>query len=234
MGSSVLTYVLAPFKQPLAQYPGAFVGLAFLCIVVGFGLGRLPGTFRRRSLEKRLREAKDRVQRTEADARRYAELLGITANARASFGRLTNDQLRAKTGAFVSALHSQLAAWEKEAERRLAAGPPAQLADATAQEANRAWSQEAKRLQAESSAQLATYHERFKVDAVLLRTEISSRLQRPPERLVGFAARVSSPVNLTAMAEVAGDLDALVKLLPGDGNDRPRTAARRPRVRKRS
>ena len=234
MGSSILTYVLTPFKQPFTQFPGVFVGLAILCILVGFGLGRLPGAFRRRSLEKRLREAKDQVRRSQADGQRFAEFLGVTANARTPLARLTNDQLRTKTRKFVSALHSQVAAWEKEVDGRLAAGPPPQLVGATGREANGAWGQEVRRLLAESSARLATYQDRFKVDAVMLRTEIASRLERPPERSVDVVTRVSSPASLTAIAEVAGDLDALVKLLPDDGTKPPQSAGRPRRVRGRS
>jgi len=234
MGSSILTYVLTPFKQPLAQFPDVFVGLAILCILVGFGLGRLPGAIRRRSLEKRLREAKDQVRRSEADGWRFAELLGVTANARAPLARLTNDQLRTKTRKFVSALQSQVTAWEKEVEGRLAGGPPPQLAAGAGREVNGAWGQVVRLLQTESSARLATYQDRFKVDAVMLRTEISRRIERPPERFADVVTRVSSPVNLTAIAEVAGDLDALAKLLPDDGKKRPQSPSRPRRVRGRS
>ncbi len=234
MGDNILAYVLALVRQPFDRFPGVFVALAVLCVVIGFGLGRLPGAFRRRTLEKRLREAKEQARRADAEGRRFAELLGVTAHGRAALRRLTNEQLRARTDAFVSALRSQLVAWDGESEPRPAGGPSPETAAASADEASPAWNEAAKRLLAESSARLVTYHERFKVDAVMLRTEISRRLERPPERSVEVVTRVSSPVDPSAMAEVAGDLDALVRLLPDDGRARARARRRRRPARGRS
>lgn len=234
MLGNVLTTLLTPFKQPFADYPGVFAGLAVLCLVVGLGLGRLPGAYRRRVLEKRLKEAKGQVMRTEAEGRRFAELLGVTANARTPLMRLSNDQLREKTETFVASLRSQLAAWKKEIDGRLARVPPSQLAAEGEEARNRAWDDEARRLLSESSARLAAYHDRFKVDAVILRTEISRRLERPPERSMEAVTRVASPPNLSAMVEVASDLDALAQLLPDDRTARAQAAERSRRKRGRA
>lgn len=233
MADGILASVMTPFKQPFAEHPGVFITLGIAGLVVGFGLGRLPGAYRRRMLEKRLRDAKERVRQAEADGRRFAELLGVTANGRSALARLSNDQLRAKTNAFVSALHAQLAAWKKEIEGRLA-HRPAPLAAAAAQEADQAWNEVAKGLLKESASRLAAYRDRFKVDAVLLRTEISRRLDRPAERSTEAVTRVPSPVSLSAMEKVADDLDALAKLLPDDVAARALSAERRRRVRRRA
>jgi len=184
-------------------------------------------------LERRLRDAKERVRQSEADGRRFAELLGVTANGRSALTRLSNDQLRDKTGAFASALQAQLAAWRKEIEGRLAHRPAA-LAAATADEGDQAWNEVAKRLLTESASRLAAYRDRFKVDAVLLRTEISRRLDRPAERSTEAVTRVSSPVSLSAMEKVADDLSALAKLLPDEATARALSAERRRRVRRRA
>lgn len=234
MGESILAYVLTPFRQPFERFPGVFVAVGLLCLVIGFGLGRLPGAFRRRTLEKRLRDAKEQARRSDAEGRRFAELLGVTAHGRAALMRLTNEQLRARTHAFVSALRSQLAAWDDESGSWPAGGPPPEMAAAGADEANRAWNEAAQRLLAESSTRLVTYHERFKVDAVMLRTEISRRLERPAERSVEAVTRVSAPVDPSGMAEVADDLDELVRLLPDGGKARARAARQRRAARGRS
>lgn len=234
MGHSILTSLWTPFKQPFAQYPGVFVGLAVLAAVVGFAFGRLPGAYRRRVLEKRLSDAKEQARRSEAEGRRFAELLGVTPNGRTALTRLNNDQLRAKTQAFVSALNGQLAAWTKESEGRLAAGPPSPLTDGNGEDARLAWAQEAQRLLTESASRLAAYQHRFKVDAVLLRTEIARRLERPAERSMEAVTRLSSPVDLSAMGEVAADIEDLARLLPDERTARAQSADRRRRVRKRA
>ncbi len=234
MANSILTLVTTPFKQPFAQYPGVFIVLTLLGLAVGFGLGRLPGAYRRRVLEKRLSDAKEQARRSEADSRRFAELLGVSAAGRAALTRLGNDKLREKTHAFVSALQAQLAAWHKEIDAHLLSRPAPLTAATSAEEANEAWSQEAKRMLAESSARLATYRDRYKVDAVMLRVEMSRRLERPPERSMDAVTRVSSPVSLAAMAKVTGDLEALAKLLPDDATAHAQSAERRRRVPRRA
>lgn len=234
MGSSILAFVVTPFKQPFAHYPGAFLGLAMVCFVVGSGLGRLPGAVRRRVLEKRLAEAKGQALRADAEGRRFAELLGVTSHGRAALARLSNDELRAKTQAFASALRAQLAAWRKELDGRLGVAPPPLAATGDAEERQRAWGEEAKRLLTENAGRLAAYRDRFKVDAVMLRTEIARRLERPPERSLEAVTRVPAPTGLAAMAQVASDLEDLAKLLPDDAAARAQAAERRQRQRRRS
>lgn len=232
MGNGILAFIVTPFRQPFADYPAIFLALAIACLVLGFGLGRLPGAYRRRVLEKRLNDAKERARRSEVEGQRFAELLGVTTTSMAPLVRLSNDQLRAKAHAFASALDGQLAAWRKEIEGRLDAGPPAEILAAGHEDRQQAWSQEARRLLGEHAARLAAYQDRFKVDAVLLRTEISRRLERPRERSVEAVARVAAPVNLSSMKEVAAELDALAKLLPDDAAARAQAAERRRRARR--
>lgn len=231
MGSSILTFVLTPFERPFTQYPGVLIALAVLSLVVGYGLGGAAAAYRRRVLEKRLGDAKEQARRSDAEGRRFAELLGVTASSKVPLTRLSNDQLRKKAQAFVSALHAQLAAWRKEIEGRLGAGPPAEVAASTQEKRQEAWNSEARRLLGEHAARLAAYQDRFKVDAVILRTEISRRLERPPERSTEVVTRIASPVNLSAMAEVAGELEALAKLLPDDSAAQAQAAERKRRAR---
>jgi len=232
-GNDILTTISTPFKQAFSQYEGVFVALAILCIVLGFGLGRALGGYRRRVLEERLKSAKDLGQRSEADGRRYAELLGVTAKGTAPLARLSNSELRAKAETFAASLRAQLVAWKKEIDGRFATWPTSLRSAETDEQRNSAWGHETRQLLVENSARLATYQDRFKVDAVMLRMEISRRLGRPPERTQDAATRVAAPVSLSRMAEVATDLDALAKLLPDDGAPRAQRddRGRRARVR---
>ncbi len=134
----------------------------------------------------------------------------------------------------MSALHSQLASWEQEGERRLASGPPQQMVTAAAEVRNQVWGQLVQQLRAESSARLAATDDRFEVDAAMLRTAISRRLDRPRERSMEVVMHVASPVDPSAMTGVADDLDALVRLLPEDGKAGAPWPERRERVRRHS
>jgi hypothetical protein len=147
----------------------------------------------------------------------YRERLGIQVGPTSRFSALRNKQLKAEALLMAAAMtqfyHRQQGQYISDM-----AADRTRVLEASTEERERLQSQGVELITRRMLAALAVYDERFKVDAILLRDEMLSRIK---EDKPGFSKTefmksncVEHPTNWTGIKDVATRLEQLASLLP--------------------
>jgi hypothetical protein len=170
--------------------------------------------------EEQIKNKDNQLKGKDDQLSEYRERLHILPPAQSSYARLTNAELRQKASSVAQQLHQAIERCKKEDER---------LRDtrfsfpegASEEEKSRLWSQYTQRMSQPFRTLLSDYNSHFKIEVILLRDELGSRLaggQGGASEWQFFPNDpYENPVNLFGLEQVMSDLDTLIQLLPDKG-----------------
>ncbi len=167
------------------------------------------------SLEKdRLSAEKDRIQAKDSQLDDYRERLHLVPAQGSEYSKLTHAGLKEKALSFVGDIRT----WFSETEantRRVADAQWSAMAQAkTEEEKQRLWHAHTSTQTQGLFGMMAEFEKRFKVDAILLRDEMNSRLpQEMKQETESSRSRYEHPVNTFCIREISDDLERKAKSL---------------------
>jgi hypothetical protein len=196
----------------LAAAPWAFS----LVLVTAFGLAFAACRWAYQSLletnKSRLEALKERLSAKDDQLAEYRERLKLVPSNGSKFSRLTQKELQDQALTYVEGLRTWLA--KSETETRA-------IADQQWHAMTRAKSEEERRQLWEAHSSTHTsgfqrlmqdFEQKFKVDAILLRDELNTRLPAA-ERNTQLEHHYELPVNTFCIRAIADDLERRAKLL---------------------
>jgi hypothetical protein len=197
----------------LASAPFTFAGFAILAFGAAFFVARWRYEAIVEGLRERIAGQQERLDAKDQQVTEYLERLHLLPTVTA-YSRLSNADLQVRTLSVVAEVRQFLAQTQQKQYDALLGGGRANYENMTEEERHRVWTEETN---AHMRAFLdigAGYDQRFKVDTIVLRDELLSRL--PPtsknERVFGTYEHPTNPIG---MGMVADDLERLAKLLTG-------------------
>lgn len=216
MLESLLTTVKAEWVA-LSAAPWAFALTFVLAGVVAFALCRWAYEARLTTAKDRFEAAKDQIGAKEEQLVEYRERLKLVPTPRGPLTRLSHKELQDRTTVFVESLRAWLQTTKaegfKESMQMMDAGRQ-DFADEN--ERLRVWRSQSDAMMANFAARMEQYEQLFKVDALLLRDELDSRLPpdlRPAPERYRAAHFYDRPTNPLGVEQVLFDLEKKGKSL---------------------
>ena len=192
--------------------PWAFLISSALAFVVSFAANKWRYSGIIDNLKERIETYKERLTAKDAQLDEYRERLHLVPASGSEFSKLTHAELKIKTLEVVSKLRSWLVKYSEEERRILDAQWQAMCRAQDEEEKNRLWHQHTSTSSQISLRRNAEYDSQFKVDTILLRDEILSRL--PSESRDERAYHMyEHPTNPIGIGMVADDLERISKKL---------------------
>ena len=188
-----------------------------ILLVLAFSLAYFASSWRHQGIIDLLREQlsshKDRIDAKNDQLTEYRERLHLIPSDTTEFTKLSNKELQEKALRFVQTLRTFLFKREKTQRETLDSGWRQNYKDLSEEERQKAWNEEAKKSMMDSLKTSTDYDNRFKVDAILLRDELLSRLPKGSKNEREYRI-YEHPTNPIGMGMVADDLERMAKLLP--------------------
>ena len=190
----------------LKSAPVAFI----LLLVCGFGAAFIASNWRYEAIvdnkDERLITLKERLEVKDEQLQEYRERLHLVPTTQTTYSLLSNKELKNNTLDLVTEIRSFLEIRKVKYDSIL-------FPKVTNAEQEKAWQQKTNALMLESTNTSAEYNKKFKVDTILLRDELLSRL---PSTLKNEKEHTTYeyPTNPLGMGTVVDDLERLAKNLP--------------------
>ena len=199
--------------KTLTNAPFAFLSILVLAstsifFIVDWHYG---GTLQ--TLTGRIELLKDRIQAKDDQLDDYRERLHLTPASGSKFSKMTHQELKDSTLSLVKKLRDFL--FNTNQKSKVVKDKLwSQMVEAkTEEEKSRLWQAHTDAITQYSYTQRAEYEKKFKIDAILLRDEILTRIPRDSiNKSISFSY-YEYPTNYLVMKEVADDLERLAKLL---------------------
>jgi len=140
-------------------------------------------------------------------------LKSVTERGLTAYPRLTNKELRDRTMELVAQIHDLLAQLQHEQNNLLFQQRAVMMKAQSDEEKERLWNEHTNAIIDLSTTFMQEFNKRFKIEAILLRDEMLSRL---PEAALDSrkALFYDLPTNPLGIEEVVSDLERLAKTLP--------------------
>jgi len=153
-----------------------------ILLVLAFSLAYLASSWRHQGIIDLLREQlsvhKDRIEIKDDQIAEYRERLHLVPSDTTEFTKLTNKELKEKALNLLQNLRSFLSERERKQREILFSGREQDYRNLTEEERRKAWNEETKKSMMDSLKTSADYDTLYKVDAILLRDELLSRLPK--------------------------------------------------------
>ncbi|MGO9147720.1 MAG: hypothetical protein ACLQDF_15280 [Desulfomonilia bacterium] len=208
----LIEFIIKEWKTVSAT-PFTFVILAVLFFLLAYGVSswRYQGIID--LLREQLAQQKQRTEAKDDQIVEYRERLHLVPSDTTEFSKYTNKELQEKAFAVVNVLRKYLVEVQERQNSILFSDKKVSYQSMSEEERNKAWSEETKRLMVDSLKTSTDYDTRFKVDAILLRDELLSRLPKGSKNEKEYWI-YEHPTNPIGMGMVADDLERMAKLLP--------------------
>ncbi len=154
-----------------------------------------------------------RLEYKEGQLAEYRERLKLLPTDQTSYSRLANKELRERATNLVANVRQFLRQWSEQDLVSMFSQQAAMSGAKTEEERNRVWQNQTKDMMLKSSRRNAEYDKRFKVETIVLRDELLSRLPTESKNEHAYSM-YEHPTNPIGMGMVADDLERLAKLLP--------------------
>lgn len=188
-----------------------------ILFVLVFSLAYLASSWRHQGIIDLLRQQisgqKGRIEAQNEQIVEYRERLHLIPADATEFTKLTNKELQEKSLNLVQNLRTFLLEGEKNQREILFSGWRQNYKDLSKEELQKAWNEETRRSMMYYLKTNADYNDRFKVNAILLRDELLSRLPKGSKNERRYRT-YEHPTNPIGMEMVADDLERMAKLLP--------------------
>lgn len=190
----------------LISAPGIFV----LTLVLAFALASVSAFYVVRwAYESRLKILKERINAKDDQLTEYRERLHLVHTTDTSYSLLTNQELRKKA----LSVTTQVRDFLKE-QIHIGTSPYQEMSAAKSEnERRRIWENYGNAFLRSMWKFKSAYDEKFKVDTILLRDELLSRLPKDARDDKAYSM-YEYPTNPLGMEMVAYDLERLTKSLP--------------------
>jgi len=192
----------------------------FVLLIFGIAIGLLTGTW----LFKAALDIRDQRLLAKDDLiAEYRERLHLVPGSdKSSFSLLTNKELKEKTFLFVKAMREFRARIELQQNSLLDQEMTAMRAATSEEERNKLWEQHTRQLTGSHFDLESQYSKKFRVDAVLIRDELLTRLPTFVDPKADHWYEL--PGAYWSSLYVADDLERLGKILPESSKSLPPTA----------
>jgi len=197
----------------VSQAPFTFILLLVLSITASYLLARWKYESNISTLKERIEGYKDRITSKDEQLNEYRQRLDLIPITQTSFSRLNNIDLKNQTLKVVTNIREFLSDRQEKSNRILSSRTSLNRTNISDEERNRAWQQETNEIIQESFEMKSKYDSSFKVDTILLRDELLSRLPKGNKSERVFHT-YEHPINPISMEMVADDLERLAKSLP--------------------
>lgn len=200
----------------ISSAPVTFV----LLLIIAFGVAFFVTNWRYEgivdSLKERIESFKERLEAKDDQLMEYRERLHLIPAAESTYSRFTNVELKQKSLDVVSQIRDFLKNRNEKLNDNLFSGRRANLQSMSEEDRQKLWHQETNASMRAYRLLNADYNRDFRVDTILLRDELLSRL--PPNAKNEKEYRTyERPTNPIGISIVADDLERLAKSLPSKG-----------------
>jgi hypothetical protein len=201
--------------------PLSFVTLVIISVVIAYTACRwrysgVIETLREKlGLEKdRLSAEKDRINAKDSQLDEYRERLHLVPAQGREYSKLTHAELKAKGLGLVSEIRGWFATTEANTRKVADSQWRAMTQAKTEEDKQRLWNAHTNTQTQGLFGMMAEFEKRFKVDAILLRDEMNSRLpDEIKQETESSRSRYEHPVNTFCIREVSDDLERKAKSL---------------------
>jgi len=208
---SLLTLVKAEWLA-LTAAPWSFAITLASAFGLAFAVCRWAYHALHETSKERVEALRERLAAKDELLDEYRERLNLVPSSGNKFSRLTHKELQEQALRFVESLRAWYASSEAEtrsiAEQQWHAMTRAQ----TEEERHRLWEAHTSTHTNGLSSLMRDFEQKFKVDAILIRDELTTRLPAT-ERNLQIERRYEMPVNTFCIRTVADDLERKAKLL---------------------
>lgn len=192
--------------------------LAFIIVLlVGGIVGYLIGRWKYQRIvqikNERIAQKDDQLVAKDDLIAEYRERLHLTPTTDTSYSRLTNNELKQKALEVVSQTRDFLRERNERDTRLRDSEWEEMFAAKSEEEKHRIWNKFVTITMESSQKLISDYKEKFKVDTILLRDELLSRLPKDARDDNSYSM-YEHPINPIGMEIVATDLERLAKSLP--------------------
>jgi hypothetical protein len=178
-----------------------------ICIVIGFLIGKWYFSGRIDTMKIWIQQKDDLLD----EYRQRLKMIPIDETG-SKYTRMTHDELK-RAGLELAGKVRELIVEDQRKSHTLSMAQRAQMMNAKSQEErNQAWEKFTNQLMSRSYETRDKYDKRFKVDAILLRDEMLSRLPESAKNKSAYSL-YEHPTNPIGMGMVADDLERLAKSL---------------------
>ena len=198
----------------LAAAPGAFAVLVILAFGAAFLVARWRYEAIVETLKERLLGLKERLEGKDAQLDEYRGRLHLIPVSGTSFSRLSNSELQRRVLDVVAEIRPFLAE-RGSRDRSLLFARTGRGREMSDEERQRDWDAQTNALLCNSFETATDFDNRYKVNTILLRDELLSRLPDGSKNEREFRA-YEHPTNPIGMRMVADDLERLAKSLPAN------------------
>jgi hypothetical protein len=188
----------------LVSAPWAFATVALLAITLTAALVRWITSEQIAGLKERLAAKDDQLQE-------YRERLKLVPPVN-TIANLTNKQLQEKAISKAAEIREFLSNWKREQRARSEARMQRTAMAKTEEERRKLWRDDSEDSSQRYFAFFDLYNTKFKVDAILLKDEMVTRLPKDsPRQVINSSFEFPTPTTAT---EVADELERLAKMIP--------------------
>lgn len=192
--------------------PAAFGIILVLSLSVGLGAGNFLSQKTIEHLNSEIALNQERLKLKDDWISEYRERLGLSNPQRDLYSLFTRTELQSKCLSLVDRLRSFIAE-EKRKDSDLLDSQFVAMSQAKSEEdRKKLWHEYNAQSSHQRNARINLYASTFKIDAILCRDELVSRLQPSLIKKDSFMT-YEYPVNFFAYEEVADDLERMAKLL---------------------
>jgi len=188
-----------------------------ILFVLAFSLAYVASTWRYQGIIDLLREqvtsSKNRIEIKDDQISEYRERLHLVPSDTTEFSKLTNKELYDKTINLVQKIRTFLTAREMTQRELLYSGYKTDYRKLTEEERQKAWNEETRKSMMDSLKMSSEYDANYKIDSILLRDELLSRLPKGSKNEQEYRT-YEHPTNTIGMSMVVDDLERMAKLLP--------------------
>ena len=210
--AELLRYIQTEWAT-LVSAPLTFMLFGILAFGAAFFIARWRYEGIGESLRERIDTLKDRIQGKDEQINEYRERLHLIPADATSYSRLTNNELQQRALKVVTEVREFLRERGERQYRSLFSGWRRGITEMTEDQKRRAWEEETNALMQDSLQTSTAFDARFKVDTILLRDELLSRLPSTAKNQREYGT-YEHPTNPIGMGMVADDLERLAKSIP--------------------
>lgn len=168
------------------------------------------------SLKERIELFKERLEAKDGQLGEYRERLHLLPTTETTYSRFTNAELKQKTLDVVGRIRELLNSRNEKQHDLIFPIEPKNYQNMSEEESHKLWQRKTNALVKEIAETIAIYVRDFKVDTILLRDELLSRLPNSAKNERQYRT-YEYPTNPIGIGIVADDLERLSKSLPSKG-----------------
>jgi len=198
----------------VAGAPLSFITLVLVSFAIAYAAGRWRYSGVIETLREKLSLEKDRINAKDSQLDEYRERLHLVPAQGSEYSKLTHAELKEKGLALVHEIRVWFSETEAQTRQRADAQWSAMTQAKTEEEKQKLWNAHTNTQIQGLFGMMAEFEKRFKVDAILLRDEMNSRLPQEIKQETEFSrSRYEHPVNTFCIREISDDLERKAKSL---------------------